>query len=369
MYRREFLIGAGTTMLATSLAGRAFGQDVPANYPADYAAMIEASKSEPEVILYTTFSDAFWAPMKDLIKASYPWINLQTLDQGGPEILERYRMENAASARTADMLVFIGPAEWYDLVQKGDILDYKSPEIPNLPEWSLTLPGAYFITMDTSIFAWNKLLLPDAPTGLEGLVERARAEPDFFRGRLATPPIFAQSLYYLEFLKLLGRHGEQLWEWIEVLAPLTRVERSSVTMFDKTLAGEYVLSYFINQEAVVRATRDPRKAAVFGWSFPSDGMPISARLGGVTKGATSPNSAKLILDLLLSKAGQIEVAKNARFPYRTDITPEDVGENAYTYQMAAAAVGPENALLINYSPELMVQQEEIVARWRAIFKV
>lgn len=370
MDRRQFVIGAASGIAALATHGRANAQNAfPAYYPADYGTLVEASKNEPSVVMYTSFSESFWQPAKDLLKTKYPWIDLQTLDLGGPEIIERYRMEKGASARTADMMVFNGPAEWFELSKAGELIDYKSAELSNLPDWSLKLPGAYFVTVDADTFFWNKLLLPNGPKSLEELVDQAKATPDVFKGRLATYAIFQQSSYYLAFRRLLEHHGEKLWGWLEVLAPLTRIERSGGTMFEKVLSGEYVLAYYVNQQLSVLGARDPQKSQIFDFAFPTDGTPISGRFGGIPVASKSPNSAKLIMDFLLSKEGQVMVAAGGRFPYRTDITAADVGPKAYTYQMVADAVGKDNALMVEYDPKLMEDQDAIVARWKSIYKV
>lgn len=370
MDRRQFVVGAGSGIAAFGLPRFARAQNsTPAYYPADYEAIVSASKREPNVTMYTSFSESFWKPVKDLLKTRYPWISLQTLDLGGPEIVERYRMESGANARTADIMVFNGPVEWFDLSSTGKLMDYKSAERAKLPDWSLKLPSAYFATVDADIFLWNKLLLPKAPTSLEELVAQVKQNPAAFKNRLTTYAIFQQSSYYLAFRRLLEHHGEKLWDWVSVLAPLTRIERSGGTMFEKVLSGEYLLAYYLNQQLAVQGARDPQKNQVFGWAFPKDGTLLSGRFAGIPVGSQSPNSAKLILDILLSKEGQVMVAAGGRFPYRTDVTAADIGPGAYTYQMVLDDVGPKQALMVEYDPAMMKDQDQVIARWKSIYKI
>lgn len=369
MDRRQFVIGAGTGALSLAFARPSFAQSLPEGYPADYAAVIEASKKEPTVVMYTSFSENFWRPGKEALKQAYPWIDLQTIDLGAPEIVERYRMERGANARTADILVFNGPGEWYDMATKGMIEPYESVEQKNLPEWSLRFPGVYFITVDADVFFWNKLLLPEAPRSLKELYEQAKADPEKFRGRLTTYSPYQDSSYYLAFKALLDHHGEELWEWLKVLGPLTRIERSGGTMYEKVLGGEYLLAYYVNQNSAILGSRDAAKSQVVDYDFPKDGTPISGRSGGIPVGAQSPNSARLVLDFLLSRPGQVIIARGGRFPYRNGVTEADIGEKAYTYQMVADKVGAENALMLRYEPEKMTGQAEIVARWKSLYNV
>ena len=212
---------------------------------------------------------------------------------------------------------------------------------------------------------------PTRPTSLEELVAQAKANPTLFKNRLTTYAIFQQSSYYLAFRKLLEHHGEKLWDWIAVLAPLTRIERSGGTMFEKVLSGEYLLAYYVNQQLAVQGARDPQKNKVFGWAFPKDGTLLSGRFAGIPVGSQAPNSAKLILDIVLSKEGQVMVAAGGRFPYRADVTAADIGPGAFTYQMVVDEVGPKQALMVEYDPATMKDQdqEKIIARWKSIYKV
>lgn len=140
-------------------------------------------------------------------------------------------------------------------------------------------------------------------------------------------------------------------------------------MYEKTLSGEYLLAYYVNQNSSILGSRDAAKSQVIDYAFPTDGTTISARSGGVTAGAQSANSAKLVLDFLLSKQGQIIVARGGRFLYRTDLTPADIGKKAFTYQMVANQLGTGNSLMLSYSADKMAGQDEIIARWKTLYGV
>ena len=370
MDRRSFIVaGAGLTA-ASFLPGLASAQStIPPYYPADYAGLIDASRREQGLTVYTSFSDAFWNPIRKLFAAKYPWITLQTLDLNGPEIIERFRLESAANARSADMLVFNGNAEFYEMSHAGELATYATPEIKFLPEWSYSLKATNAITVDAEIFVWNKLILSDAPRSLEALVARVKSDPKAFKGKIVTIPIFLDTYRFLIHQALYKKHGEKLWEWLEVLGPASRLERSGGTIFEKVQTGEYTMAYLMNQNSPLLASRQPERAAIFDWSFIADGTPMASRLGAIPAKARSPSSARLLLDTLVSKEGQIAVARGGRFPYRTDITPGDVGQGAYSYQMVSDQVKEENLLRLEYSPEIMKGYDAIVARWKKAYGV
>jgi iron(III) transport system substrate-binding protein len=372
MDRREFMIGAGATIAAASsiTSVQAAAPALPSYYPADYPKIIEASKAEPNVVMYTSFGGSFWNPITELIKSKYPWIVLQNTDLTSSEILERYRLERAGNARTADFMAFVGPVVWHEFATKNDMIDYVSPESPHLPDWTKKQKGVNFCTVDCDVFVWNKLLMKGPPpTSLEELVAQCKADPEFFRGRISTYPIYHDPMYFIQFKQRLAHYGDKLWDWLEVLGPLTRVQRSGATMFEKTLVGENVLSYFTNQNQSLRAEKDPAKEKIFGWSFVKDGTATHPHHMGIPVGSSAQNSAKLVLDTFLSREGQMAISNGGRMSFRPDVGKADIKPGFYTYQMALEQVGEKNLLNSQYEPDIMKDQDAITARWRKIFAV
>jgi iron(III) transport system substrate-binding protein len=79
-----------------------------------------------------------------------------------------------------------------------------------------------------------------------------------------------------------------------------------------------------------------------------DGTPMITRGMGVTKKAQSPNSAKLMLDFILSADGQIAFANGGLTAYRPD-----VADKAKTHlDKLSAEVGQQNLLPFSFDPEI-----------------
>src|SRR4051812_3028846 len=100
-----YLIGAA--VVSTPLCA----QQLPSYYPQDYAKIVEASKSEPSVLVYSIMSAQNWKPVLESFNKKYPWIKVETLDLSN-EIWSRYYSEKAAGARTADLIITLGIAQW-----------------------------------------------------------------------------------------------------------------------------------------------------------------------------------------------------------------------------------------------------------------
>ncbi|RYE71070.1 MAG: hypothetical protein EOP19_32420, partial [Hyphomicrobiales bacterium] len=103
-----FVVGAAVAGFATS----ASAQGVPAGYPADYAATIEASKAEKGLVIYSNMADNNWQPVIAGFKAAYPWINIETLDLGSGTVHSRWEAEAGSGSRTADVLISGANDRW-----------------------------------------------------------------------------------------------------------------------------------------------------------------------------------------------------------------------------------------------------------------
>ena len=74
-----------------------------------------------------------------------------------------------------------------------------------------------------------------------------------------------------------------------------------------------------------------------------------------------PNAAKILINWLLSREGQIALSQGGLMPYRDDIAPSDVKYG--TYKSVTEAVGADNVLFISPTKESLVGLDETLARW------
>ncbi len=143
--RRDFLATSGA-VATTALFGRqALAQaTVPAGYPADYASIIEGSKSETGVLIYSGVADSQMQPVLAAFRKLYPWIKAEHLEGLNTELTQRYLNETATGSRTADLIFVAAPDAWLDLIAKKQVVDYKSPEASAYPTYATSPhPGLY----------------------------------------------------------------------------------------------------------------------------------------------------------------------------------------------------------------------------------
>ncbi|WP_169053347.1 ABC transporter substrate-binding protein [Falsirhodobacter xinxiangensis] len=352
------------TLAAIALAGHAHAQ-VPDGYPETYTAMLETARGEGPLLVYTNMEPVQWEGAVELFNALLPEVEVQFLELNSGEIGARYQAEVASGQPSADLIVTTDIATWVKMMETDQITPYASPEASVYPAWSMPHPGLYTIAADPMMLMWNKALLPEdmVPDSMGQLAELAAENPQVFNGTITTYDATTPYGYnaHSAFVKF---HGDKAWEWLDVLAPMTRPDGTG-PMLEKVTTGEYALAYFMGAGVARLALKDPARAEIVGLAPIKDGNPIVLRGAAAPKTANSPESAKVMLDVLLSRDGQISLGKRARTPLRPDVTSADV-DGGLTYAEVVAQIGEENMIPITFDAELASNEtfDAFVARYR-----
>jgi iron(III) transport system substrate-binding protein len=336
----------------------------PDYYPAEYEQIVEASKGEGPLLVYSVMAESNLKPVIDAFHELYPWIEVQTLDLGGSEVFERYYAENATGAQTADLSITADPSGWIEFVKnRGEAVEYESPEKSELPDWSMPLPGLYTVSTDPMLILYNEQVLPDElwPKGLSHLAELATENPDVFMGKITTYDIVIPFAFAINWA-VVRDSGEEAWELLDTLGPMTLPEQSGGTQLQKLTSGEYVAGFFVSSGVF------PKLAdleGIVGWTYIEDGTPVFLRGMAIPKGATNINSAKLMLDFCLSHDGQVAWGKGGMTPYRPGLTADECPR---TFQSIAQEIGGEDKMvLVNYDENAAAGRDAFVERWNEAF--
>jgi len=353
------------TLAAIAIAGQAGAQTIPEGYPDGYGAMLDQARTEESLLIYTNMEPVQWEGAVEMFNALLPEVQVDFLELNSGEIGARYQAEVASGQPSADLIVTTDISTWVNMMETDQILPYASPEASVYPDWSMPHPGLYTIAADPMMLMWNKMLLPEemVPDSMGQLAELAAANPSVFDGMITTYD--AMTPYgYNAHNAFVQFHGEKAWEWLDVLAPMTRPDGTG-PMLEKVTTGEYAMAYFMGAGVARLALRDPARAAIVGLAPITDGNPIVLRGAAAPRTARSPESAKVMLDVLLSRDGQISLGKRARTPLRPDVTSADV-DGGLTYADIVTQIGAENMIPITFTKELASNEafDAFVARYR-----
>jgi iron(III) transport system substrate-binding protein len=355
-------LGAALTALTCVAAG---AQTLPAYYPADYARMVEASKAESGVLVYSIMSAQNWKPVIEGFTKKYPWIKVETTDLSN-ELFARYYSERAAGTRTADLVASFGIPAWLEFTSKGEVAPYESPEAGKVPAWSKPFPGVYTISADPVLIVWNKNIVKDRKLTSMADVADVAADPKL-AGKLVTYDTASGAVIQTFHWVWSQIHGDKGWKTLERVGPVSKVERSGGSMLSKLVSGEYAVAYLTSGITVFPKLNDPGVKGNLDWSFVMDGQPLYPRAMAVTKAARSPNAARLLLDHILSHEGQVGFGKGGLTPIRDDLKEGDVP--FYTYRSVIQAVGGESKVrVMSYDRNFAADSEAYVNRWKAAYK-
>src|SRR5690606_7393458 len=95
-----------------AIAASAAAQEAPDYYPDNYPDIIQASKKEKGVMIYSNMPDNNWAPVIKGFQAKYPWLKVETVDLGSGTVHTRWEAENGSNVRSADLLVSGANDRW-----------------------------------------------------------------------------------------------------------------------------------------------------------------------------------------------------------------------------------------------------------------
>lgn len=355
----------GACLFAATVATPLFAQTLPSYYPPDYSKLVEASKAEDGVLVYSVMSAQNWKPVLDSFKEKYPWIKVETLDLSN-EIWSRYYSEKAAKSRTADLIISLGVGPWIEFSKKKEVAVYDSPESKHVPDWSKPFAGVYSISADPVLIAWNSKILPNQKITTMAKVAELATDPKL-KGKLTTYDAGSGPLAAVFPWVWSQHHKDDGWAILDKVGPVTKPERSGGQMLSKLVTGEYAIAYLTSAITVLPKLNSPGVKGIIEWSFITDGQPLYARGMAVTASAKSPNSAKLLLDHAISRQGQIGWGQGGMTPLRDDIAEGDVP--FFTYKGIVKAVGGEkNVEVLRYDPDYDNAIVGYTEKWKKAYK-
>ena len=324
-------------------------KSVPSYYPSSYDSIVAGSRKEKQLTIYSNLDESNWAPLISAFKKRYPWVsNVATNNLGSSEVFQRYYSEQARGSSAADMLVSGSPQDWIDLVQNRKLaLTYDSPEKSKMPASLVEpLPGLYTFSTDPILMGYNTALVDKSkrPTGIGSLAKIVQNNPDQFKNKVTTYNISESFGFAVNYHYAQGTGNA--WKKLDTILPFVRPEDSSGPMVDKMNSGEYLVGYFLSSTVVLPAAEE--KGAIIGWSYIDDGTPLFIRGVAITKQPKHPNTAKLMLDFILSEAGQTAIYNGGLTPYRQNL-PGDVKRS---YQSILNEVGKDNIVYVDYKTKL-----------------
>lgn len=351
---KKLNIVSAVLAVTVTLSGVESGSAAPA------ADIVEASKSENQLLVYSNMGTDNWNPILEGFNKLYPWIKVETLNLGASEPISRYEAETGTGNASADFIATGSISDWIRFADKKLAADYKSSEDANLPDWSKPFPGIYTFSTDPMVLGYSKLLLTEEqqPDSFEGFAKVISDNSDLFKGKVGSYGVdgFGGSINWA----FIRHHGDKGWQWLDAIGPSVKAGDGSGAMIEKLARGEYTAVYFLSGP-VVMPKMETGLDQVISWKYMSDGTPVFMRGMAVTAKAKNMNSAKLLLDYILSPEGQIAVSKAGFMPYRPGLPADQLRFGSL--EQLTQKVGEKNVILINYDRNMLTGFDEFTKRW------
>jgi ABC-type Fe3+ transport system substrate-binding protein len=302
----------------------------------------EAAKQEGMLTLYFGMPIPNIRTIADAFMKKYPYIRVDYVRAGGPNLLQKILAEKAGGKPNADVIqMVVGLIGAYK--EEGILAKYVSPESKFYPEDFKDPEGFWTGLYSTyKLFIYNTKLVPskEVPKTFADLLNpRWKKEIGIGRNEFE---------WYIGMLDFLGE--EKGKQFMKRLGDQDVVVTSGLTLTSQLMAaGEFRLS-LSSQEAALELLK---AGAPVGW-IPSLTPTIDVpRCIGLAAGAPHPNAAKLMVDFLLSKVGQTILNTIGRTSIRPDVKRDPALETL-------------NLKLYPFRPKSSKQMERLVKEYRSI---
>ena len=286
-------------------------QALAVSIDAEYARLIADAKREGTVVWYTTTAADSNEAMRIGFQKKYPFLKAEVYRNNNPNLLTRITNE-ARAGRNAWDVVSIAGFETYILKKENFLAKYVSPEFAAIPDKFKDADGYWTsLYLNPLVFGYNtKLVVPqDLPHSYDDLLNPK------WKGKMAFD---AKDVEW--FANMLKIKGEQKGlEFMDKLSRQNLVLLVGHTLQTQLLAAGEFSSGVNNYSFTVQDMKE--KGAAVDW-LALDPVITYLYAASASAKAPHPNSARLLLNFMLSKEGQSILRDCGRIPARADVLPK-----------------------------------------------
>ncbi|MEO7713119.1 MAG: extracellular solute-binding protein [Gemmatimonadaceae bacterium] len=259
-------------------------------------------------------------------EASHPAVDVQWVDMGSQEVLDRLRAEKANPQ--AD-LWFGAPAEIFGRAATEGLLE------PYTPTWADKVPAdardaraAWFGTyMTPEVIAYNTNAVKraDAPKDWDDVLDPKWKGKVLIRDPIASGSM--RAIFGAILARSVARTGSTAegWEWLRRLDGNTKEYVLNPALLYQKLGREEGTITLYNMPDI--ATLEQRTKTPVGYVIPASGTPLLVDAIAIVKGAKHPDVARQYYEYVSSPVALRDAAvKFLRIPARTDIPIDSLPE-------------------------------------------
>lgn len=372
----RFFLLAGITFLVLSCAPTATTESkpvvpavpgqpapAPATQKSEWDKIVEEAKKEGRVVIYTSAGSSLTNAMQKGFKDKYG-INVEFLPGRGEELVEKLKAERRAGLYLADLfiggstipLILIKP---YGLLDKFEPL-VMLPEVKDPKMWF----GEQLIWLDKDRTTLAFTTWPVAPLVLNTSFIKPGEIVSFndllnpkLKGKIVIddPTVSGVGSKVIGFLGSTSMN----WDFIRELAKLEpTIQRDARMAIEGTAQGKYAVYIGVKPELV----QDFKKAgAPLEFHTPKEGTYLSSGSGAISvfTSPPHPNAAKLFVNWLLTREGQIVFSKAYGVPSARMDVPTEGFDAVVIPKPGMKYVRSDTEEFVSMQPEHMKMSKEI----------
>ncbi|MBI4639229.1 MAG: extracellular solute-binding protein [Candidatus Tectomicrobia bacterium] len=277
------------------------------------------SSLEDKVVVYSPHGKDILAEFEKFFEESYPGVDVQWLDMGSQDVLDRIRSEKA---NPQGDIWWGAPSSMFDAAAKEGLLKPYKPSWSDKVKETFRHPEYYWYgTFQTpEVIMYNNQLLTekDAPKDWDELLDPKWKDKVIIRYPLASGTmrtIYAAMIY--RFYKKTGKPDEG-YEWLKKLDANTKSYAANPTILNQKLArGEGMVTLWNMPGAVFDAKVN---GYPLGFIVPKSGTPVLTDAMAIIANSKHPKAAEAFYEFVTSLQSSVLLAhEHYRIPTRSDI--------------------------------------------------
>ena len=272
---------------------------------------IGAAKKEGPVYWYGSMNVDDASALVAGINQKYPFIDIKRSRAANAPVLSRLDVEARARGLNVDLIDLDG---FYvaQVLKRNYWTRYVSPELAAYPK-ELSDPAGrwagFFLLPQVTIFNTNLVTAAGAPKTYNDLFDPK------WKNRMAIPD--SAVTWYHGMLQYLGAEKGRAF-MRRLAAQNVHVQPGNRMMVELAMAGEHAIGIAAYAH---RIGQYQKRGAPMGW-IKDDVLVTTPQAIGVSSYGKAPNSAKLIVDFVLSPQGQAILRRSGRIPAHPKVDPD-----------------------------------------------
>ena len=289
------------------------------------AALSACSDADTVLTVYSPHGREQLLAFEERFEATHPGVDVQSVDMGSQEVLERIRSE---SANPQGDVWFGGPASFFARAAAQGLL------APNRPSWAdAVLPEArgpedlYFgVYITPPVIAYNSDVLSreEAPQDWDDVLDPRWAGKLLIRDPVASGTM--RTIFGMIMYRSLKETGDTAagYEWLRALDRHTKEYVLNPAILYQKLTRQEGLITLWNLPDVLQMQR---QGFPIDYILPASGTPVQVDAIAIIKGAKQPELAREFIEYVGSVEGQLFAARGLfRNLARTDLPRDSLPE-------------------------------------------